>query len=505
MDGCWGLFFALLRRFKLFFFLKSFFFLVGPRRVEVERTKRLQQKNSPLSSLSFSKKNLPTGVATVNEISSCLRAKGSGSGEAIEGETTEEGEEQKQHQGDGSSTSSSSASSLRASAVASTALAAATLVGTLTALLLWSGLGAAALASTGARMSLLPLARSYLVIRAAGVPLALVSGVCQAALLAQRDARAPARAVALQVAANVLGDWLLVSKLRLGLPGAALATVAAQAAGCAALLFALGSERSRARPSLKALRGAFKRGGGGGGGGGGEKGKREEKKKDEDDERRPSPSSYSTPRSPVAALAATAGPVTLTYLAKTASYWSIQSGATRLPLVAATAAHQPLWSAWTLLSFAHTPLEAGALAFVPPSAAEGVKEKTATLRVVAEAAAVVGALTSAAAAFIALSPALLTPDAALHPLLRSLAPQAALATALCAADVAASGCLVARGRLAPLVRSMLVAAALTLSASRFFEGRGWGLGGVWWSLVVFFAARSAGSCGALWRAGEFSG
>lgn len=447
------------------------------------------------------------GVATVNEISSCLRANGA-----------EETEEKRRGGGDGSDDASCSPSfppsypspsSPRASALASTALAAAALVGALAALLLWSGPGAAALASTGARRSLLPLARSYLVVRAAGVPLALVSGVAQAALLAQRDARSPARAVALQVAANVLGDWLLVSRLRLGLPGAALATVAAQAAGCAALLSCLASGRSRARPSLRALRGAFREGGDGG----------DEEELEERGEgsglspaspppaspppASPPPASPSPLPSPAAALAATAGPVTLTYLAKTASYWSIQSGATRLPSVAATAAHQPLWSAWTLLSFAHTPLEAGALAFVPPAAAEGERERVATLRVVAEAAAVVGVLTSAAAAVIALSPSLLTPDLALHPLLKSLAPQAAIATAFCAADVAASGCLVARRRLSPLVRSMAAAAVVTLAASRFFESRNFGLGGVWWSLVAFFAARAVGSCGALWRAGEF--
>ena len=38
---------------------------------------------------------------------------------------------------------------------------------------------------------------------------------------------------------------------------------------------------------------------------------------------------------------------------------------------------------------------------------------------------------------------------------------------------------------------------------RLAEARGCGLGGVWWSLVAFFAARAVGSCGALWRAGEF--
>lgn len=434
-------------------------------------------------------------MATVNEISSCLRATGSG---GTGGAGAEEGraEEQKRgadgYQGASPSSSAPPSSSPRASSLVSAALAAAALVGALTTALLWSGLGAAALASTGARASLLPLARSYLVVRAAGVPLALVSGVCQAALLAQRDARAPARAVALQVAANVLGDWLMVSKSGLGLPGAALATVAAQAAGCAALLYALSSARSRTRPSLGALRGAFRAGN--------DKDEEEQQK----EERRDLSSSVSVPSpmpSPVAALAATAGPVTLTYLAKTASYWSIQSGATRLASVAATAAHQPLWSAWTLLSFAHTPLEAGALAFVPPAAAEGEKEKVATLRVVAEAAAVVGLCTSVAAALISLSPALLTPDVALHPLLKSLAPQAAIATALCAADVAASGCLVARRRLAPLVKSMAAAALVTVAASRFF--RNLGLGGVWWSLVAFFAARAVGSCGALWRAGEF--
>ena len=166
-----------------------------------------------------------TGVATVNEISSCLRANGSES-------------------------DSGSSFSLRASALASTALAAAALVGTLTACLLWSGLGAAALATTGARESLLPLASSYLVVRAAGVPLALVSGVCQAALLAQRDARAPARAVALQVVANVFGDWLLVSRTRLGLPrgGARDGGGAGGGVRGAAVFSDFGAEQGEAQP-----------------------------------------------------------------------------------------------------------------------------------------------------------------------------------------------------------------------------------------------------------------
>jgi len=349
-----------------------------------------------------------------------------------------------------------------AGALASAGLAVAAAVGAAATLTLLAA-GPALVSLTGAAPALAAPALSYLRVRALACPLTLATGVAQATLLAARDARTPLAWVGVQAAANVALDLVLVAGLGLGLPGAAAATVASQAVGTLGLLLAL-QGRGPASPSLRGLRSAL-----------------------------------DPPRgaaSPASTLATTGGPVTAVYFAKVAAYWLIQSGANGLSPVAAVAAHQPVWQAWSLASFAHTPLEAAALSFVP--AARSGDEKRATIGVLLRVAAVVGAVTALAASLAALHPSLFTPDPALHALMRGVAPQAFMATAACAADVAASGALIALGRPRALVRTMLAAAAAVGAARWWAVACGAdSLGAVWWALTVFFVTRAAGSLGAL--------
>ena len=315
-------------------------------------------------------------------------------------------------------------------------------------------------------MAVRDLALSYLTVRALACPLTLITAVSQAALLAARNPRTPLAAVGVQIAVNIVLDIVLVAKLGAGLPGAAAATVAAQVAGTVILMAAL-ARSGAAAPTLRGLRASFSHGGS------------------------------------AASLKATGGAVTAVYFAKVAAYWLIQGGANGLPSTAAVAAHQPVWQAWTTTSFAHTPLEAAALAFVPT--ARTPEERSALVRlIIFRLAAVVGVATAAIAAGAALAPALFTADSALHPTMAALAPQAALATLACAADVAASGALISLRRPGALVRSMLVAAASVATArvGAIATGRD-SLAGVWWALVVFFVARAAGSVGSLVLGGDF--
>ena len=352
----------------------------------------------------------------------------------------------------------------KAGQLTAAALAVATGVGCAATCVLLTA-GPTLIAATGAPLAVRDLALSYLTVRALACPLTLITAVSQAALLAARNPRTPLAAVGIQIAVNIVLDIVLVAHLGAGLPGAAAATVAAQVAGTVILVAAL-ARSGAAAPTLRGLRAAFSRNGS------------------------------------AVALRATGSAVTAVHFA-VAAYWLIQGGANGLPSTAAVAAHQPVWQAWTTTSFAHTPLEAAALAFVPTARSQ--EERTALVRLIMfRLAAVVGVATAAIAAGAALAPALFTADPSLHPTMAALAPQAALATLVCAADVAASGALISLRRPGALVRSMLVAAA-SVAAARFgaiATGRD-SLAGVWWALVVFFVARAAGSVGSLVLGGDF--
>ncbi|CAJ1947588.1 unnamed protein product [Cylindrotheca closterium] len=83
---------------------------------------------------------------------------------------------------------------------------------------------------------LLDSAVDYVNIRALSMPTSLLSGVIQAACLGAKDSVTPLIAIVYSTAVNVVGDFLLVNKLGMGLRGAAIATTLAQWAATAALL-----------------------------------------------------------------------------------------------------------------------------------------------------------------------------------------------------------------------------------------------------------------------------
>mmetsp|Transcript_22916 Transcript_22916/g.48011 ORF Transcript_22916/g.48011 Transcript_22916/m.48011 type:complete len:371 (+) Transcript_22916:866-1978(+) len=93
-------------------------------------------------------------------------------------------------------------------------------------------IGPEAAASPG----LLDSAHEYVKIRALSMPTSLLGGVLQAALLGAKDSVTPLVSILYSTIVNVSGDYLLVSKLGMGLKGAAIATLLAQLVGTAAMI-----------------------------------------------------------------------------------------------------------------------------------------------------------------------------------------------------------------------------------------------------------------------------
>jgi Na+-driven multidrug efflux pump len=83
---------------------------------------------------------------------------------------------------------------------------------------------------------LLDAATEYVLIRALSMPVSLIVGVVQAALLGAKDSVTPLIAILYSTVVNLVGDYVLVSKFKMGLKGAAIATLLAQLAAAAALL-----------------------------------------------------------------------------------------------------------------------------------------------------------------------------------------------------------------------------------------------------------------------------
>jgi Na+-driven multidrug efflux pump len=83
---------------------------------------------------------------------------------------------------------------------------------------------------------LLDAACSYVNTRALSIPTYLVTGVLQSALLGARDSVTPLVAILYSTVVNVFGDFILVSRLKMGLRGAAIATTLAQWASTIALI-----------------------------------------------------------------------------------------------------------------------------------------------------------------------------------------------------------------------------------------------------------------------------
>jgi Na+-driven multidrug efflux pump len=159
---------------------------------------------------------------------------------------------------------------------------------------------------------------------------------------------------------------------------------------------------------------------------------------------------------------------------------------------------QAVFSVWNLLAFTTAPLEQAALAYVPAAASRG--EHRSTLQLLLALSVAIGCGCGLLAAGVPLlTPQLLTRDAAVWPCMARVAPLALLAMVLTAADVGATGVLLAKRDLAYVARAYaLTLAVLAVFVSTCVRGPdGLGLVGVWAGLVLFFGMRCVQSVGRL--------
>ena len=101
-------------------------------------------------------------------------------------------------------------------------------------------------------VTLAPLCARYVGIRALALPAVVVASVAQAILIGMKDTRTPMLAVAVAACLNFGGDLLLVSGMKLGIAGAAWATVASQLCAAALLLRVLARRRLLTPPAQMA-------------------------------------------------------------------------------------------------------------------------------------------------------------------------------------------------------------------------------------------------------------
>ena len=211
------------------------------------------------------------------------------------------------------------------------------------------------LAATGAVPELLAAAGGYLLVRIWACPAVLATTVLQSGLLAQRDSFTCLLAVLISAAFNVVGDIVFITKLNMGLVGAAWATMLGNYLSLLVLVL-LGYTSWG-----ESLRDSWERGSGGGGGTqqGGE--------------------GFSTRRAgakglrlqwhvptgkEMASFGEALGPLFFISVCKNLCYLMLQSVATTFSTVTC-AAHQAMWSVWAICSFCPTPLEQCAQVMLP--------------------------------------------------------------------------------------------------------------------------------------------
>jgi len=182
------------------------------------------------------------------------------------------------------------------------------------------------------------------------------------------------------------------------------------------------------------------------------------------------------------------GSLAFIYICKNMCYLGIQRVATALPMLS-VAAHQPVFSLWSLCSFCTTPLEQASLAYIPT--AKGVLAKRELPRLIMT----LGLFIGLSAGFIVWVfpshfPAFFTPDQRLHLIMRELAPQAFLSIFLAGLEVAATAILISKQDYGFMYNAMLRTLGVTVVYMLMVKVQGWGLSAVWWGFVLFFACRA---------------
>lgn len=190
-------------------------------------------------------------------------------------------------------------------------------------------------------------------------------------------------------------------------------------------------------------------------------------------------------------LGSTLGAMVLVYMCKNLTYVQLQLAAAVMAPVT-LAAHQLLYSLWSLSSFVTTPLEQAALTFLPAARSHAEAAETGKLLLsLGVGAGVLGGI--ATTGLPLLRPQLLTSDPALHVTMRTVLPQVFLSMVLCGIDVSSNGMLVACKDLKFVVRSMVVTFTACTAYFSWCRHSNWGLSGIWWGLCFFFFLRAVQS------------
>lgn len=152
------------------------------------------------------------------------------------------------------------------------------------------------------------------------------------------------------------------------------------------------------------------------------------------------------------------------------------------------AAHQAVWSLYTIASFATTTLEQAGLAFVPRS--KGPADRQQTESIIRGLGVGIGAgLGAACWAVACLGCGLFTADVAVHGFMQQVAPWCGMVMVLVGTDVSAQALLISSGLSGYLARSFSVTLVALFSFMHYVQGKGWGLTAVWVGLVFFFGVR----------------
>jgi Na+-driven multidrug efflux pump len=154
------------------------------------------------------------------------------------------------------------------------------------------------------------------------------------------------------------------------------------------------------------------------------------------------------------------------------------------------AAHQAVWSMYTISSFTTATLEQAALAFLPR--ADSAPKRSAIITITRTLGLMLGtALGATCWALASRSPMLFTPDLAVHAQMGRIAPFCGAVMLIVGADVSATAVLISMGYQQYLARSFvltLVAVSGFLYSLKLRAGVV-GLIGVWLGLIFFFAVR----------------
>ena len=171
----------------------------------------------------------------------------------------------------------------------------------------------------------------------------------------------------------------------------------------------------------------------------------------------------------------------------------MQLAAAALPAVQ-LAAHQAVWSMYTIASFTTATLEQAALAFLP--SADTAPQRSGLITITRSLGLCMGvALGATCWALATFAPMLFTPDIAVHAQMARIAPFCGAVMIVVGADVSATAVLISMGFSRYLARSFVFTLAAVLAFLYALRARigGIGLTGVWLGLIFFFVVRCAQS------------